>query len=201
MKNFKKVLALMLCAVLLVGASVAGTLAYLTSTDTVTNTFTVGNVTITLDESEVDEYGVPVTPAATTDTGNEYKLIPGHTYTKNPTIHVGNDSENCWLFVKIENGLGANATINGLDTCGWTKVDGTDNYYAYKGATVGAGANVTVFDSFTYATSVDDTTADAAKEIVVTAYAIQADGFATSELAWVALANQVDSIPDVVTNP
>lgn len=200
MKNFKKVLALMLCAVLLVGASVAGTLAYLTSTDTVTNTFTVGNVTITMDEDDVDEYGT-VIPNADPVKGNEYKLIPGHTYTKNPTIHVDAGSENCWLFVKIENGLGANATINGLDACGWTKVNGTDNYYAYAGTTVGAGVDVPVFNSFTYATSVADTSDDASKKIVVTAYAIQADGFATSELAWVALANQVDSIPDVVTNP
>ena len=43
MKNAKKVLLLVLCAVLLVGASVAGTVAYLTATDSVENTFTVGN--------------------------------------------------------------------------------------------------------------------------------------------------------------
>lgn len=51
-------------AVLLVAASVMGTLAYLTSTDTVKNTFTVGKVAITLDEAEVTEYGEAVTPAS-----------------------------------------------------------------------------------------------------------------------------------------
>lgn len=42
MKTKSKALLLTLCAVLLVAASVLGTMAYLTSTDTVTNTFTIG---------------------------------------------------------------------------------------------------------------------------------------------------------------
>lgn len=44
MKTRSKALLLTLCAVLLVAASVLGTMAYLTSTDEVTNTFTVGQV-------------------------------------------------------------------------------------------------------------------------------------------------------------
>ena len=56
MKKSKAIL-MALCAVLLVAASVMGTLAYLTSTDTVTNTFTVGNVQIKLDEAKVNEEG------------------------------------------------------------------------------------------------------------------------------------------------
>ena len=57
MKNSKlrKVLLLACSAVLLVCLSVGATLAYLTSTDTVKNTFTVGKVAITLDEVNVDE--------------------------------------------------------------------------------------------------------------------------------------------------
>ena len=43
-KKAKKVVALLLCAVLLVVGSVTGTMAYLTANDTVTNTFTVGKV-------------------------------------------------------------------------------------------------------------------------------------------------------------
>ena len=60
-----KVLLLSLCAVLLVAASVLGTLAYLTSQDTVVNTFTVGKVKTTLDEADVhpDGTAIPVLPA------------------------------------------------------------------------------------------------------------------------------------------
>ena len=46
-----------LCAVLLVAASVLGTMAYLTDSKDVKNTFTVGNVAITLDEAKVDGNG------------------------------------------------------------------------------------------------------------------------------------------------
>lgn len=60
MKTKSKALLLTLCAVLLVAASVMGTMAYLTSTDKVENTFTVGNVKITLDEAKVNTDGTPV---------------------------------------------------------------------------------------------------------------------------------------------
>ena len=63
MKTKSKALLLTLCAVLLVAASVMGTMAYLTSTDKVENTFTVGNVTITLDEAKVNTDGTPAAPA------------------------------------------------------------------------------------------------------------------------------------------
>ena len=178
MKKAKKVLLLVLCAVLLVGASVAGTVAYLTATDSVENTFTVGKVVISMDEVPVDEYGVPVAGGRVKE--NEYKLVPGHTYTKDPTIHVDALSEPCYLFVKIESGI--NATLAGQT--GWTQIDGT-NFWKYE-SIVAPGGNVVVFNSFTYSSGVEDTTADAQKAIVVTAYAIQADGFADVDAAWAA---------------
>ena len=105
MKKSVKALLLVMCAIVLVCATVFTTLAFLQdSTRTITNTFTVGKVVITLDEAKVDEYGVPVSPAERVKT-NEYKLIPGKTYTKDPIIHVDDESEKCWLFVKIENGI------------------------------------------------------------------------------------------------
>ena len=78
MKTRSKALLLTLCAVLLVAASVLGTMAYLTSTDEVKNTFTVGKVKINLDEAKVGLDGTPVEPAARVKS-NEYKLMPGHT--------------------------------------------------------------------------------------------------------------------------
>lgn len=202
MKSAKKVLVFLLCAVLLVAGSVAGTLAYLTSKDAVENVFTVGKVEISLDESKVNLYGELLYKTgeedvyATTGTEladrvkkNEYKLIPGRIYVKDPIIHVANGSEACWLFVKIENG-NTNAVINGLEKNGWTRIKNSQ-YWAYKGATVGANSNVPVFDSFTYGSTVADTTTDANTKIIVTAYAIQADGFATSDAAWAALATQL----------
>ena len=95
MKTARKVLLLVLCAALLVSASVMGTMAYLTSKDTVTNTFTVGKVGITLDETDVDLMGVK--NGETRVKANNYKLLPGHKYTKDPVVHVQPKSEEAYV--------------------------------------------------------------------------------------------------------
>ena len=100
MKTAKKAMLMTLCAIILVVATVFGTMAYLTSTDEVTNTFTVGNVAIKLDEAKVDTNGSPVEGAARVKV-NDYKLLPGHTYTKDPTIHVDAASEDCFIRAKV----------------------------------------------------------------------------------------------------
>ena len=100
MKTAKKAMLMTLCAIILVVATVFGTMAYLTSTDDVENTFTVGNVKITLDEAKVNTNGSPVEGADRVK-ANEYKLMPGHTYTKDPTIHVDAASEDCFIRAKV----------------------------------------------------------------------------------------------------
>ena len=189
MKSKKKVFVTVLCAAALVVASVLGTMAYLTSqTETVANTFTVGKVAITLDETDVTPMGVQDTDARVQ--GNEYKLIPGHTYIKDPTVHVDADSEDSWLFVKVDNGISdleatGNTTIaEQMKAKGWTLVTGTTNVYAYAQKAI-ASQDIIVFDSFTIAG--DATVAvNADKTITIEAYAIQADGFTTAADAWTA---------------
>ena len=179
----KKTLTVILALVLVVVMSVAGTVAYLTSSDTVTNSFTVGKVEITLDETDVDLYGSK--DGETRVAENIYKLIPGHTYTKDPVIHVDADSEACWLFVKVENALdgkeGTNTIAAQMSAKGWTATATGSNIYAYS-TKVNGGAEVSVFDTFTVGGAVDVSSLEGAK-IVVTAYAVQADGFATAEAA------------------
>ena len=190
----KKTIALLLVLMMVFGVSVGGTIAYLMDDASVTNTFTIGNVTITLDESLVTPYGelakyegndkkiVALTKEEmaaegfeqeTVDDGNTYKLIPGHEYTKDPTIHVGETSEDCWLFVKVENGLGANATFTWSD--GWSQVDATNypEYWQYKDV-VSKDADVPTFTKFAVSSTAEvDKLGD--MEIVVTAYAVQED--------------------------
>ena len=188
MKTARKALMLILCAALLVSATVMGTLAYLTSqTDTVTNTFTVGNVAITLDEAKVDVYGVK--DGNTRVTENNYKLIPGHTYVKDPTVHVTAGSEKCWLFVKVVDEIAAiqdTTTVAAQMTANkWTAVAGAEGVYAYE-SIVDAGTaaqDVKVFDNFKIKGNAD--VADyTGKTITIQAYAIQADGFGTAAAAW-----------------
>ncbi len=189
MKTARKVLVLALCAVLLVSATIMGTMAYLTSSDVVTNTFTVGSVSITLDEAPVDVYGTVVEGARVK--ANTYKLVPGHSYTKDPTIHVTQGSEECWLFVKIVDEIAAiedTTTVAAqLTANGWTLIDSTNNIYAYNSKVDArtTAQNVPVFDSFKISQNAD-VSSYTGKTIVVTAYAIQADGFTTAQAAWIA---------------
>ena len=122
----KKTLALLLALVLVFGAAVGGTIAYLTdTTGPIANTFTVGKVDITLTET------------FNTDTNNDQKndawqaqLIPGTTYAKDPVVTVTADSEDCWLFVKFEEKNDAatylNYTSNLTAENDWTRGDGTN---------------------------------------------------------------------------
>lgn len=187
----KKKLMTVLALVLVIALSVAGTYAYLTSQDTVTNTFTVGKVAITLDEAKVDADGNLVANADPVK-GNAYKLVPGHEYIKNPTVHFKAESEASYLFVKVENGIAdieAGTTIaQQIVTNGWTALDGVANvYYKQVDANTGADAiDYPVFASFKIADNADTATYGTA-QIVVTAYAIQADGMTDAADAWIKL--------------
>lgn len=191
MKTKTKALVTALCAVLLVVASVMGTMAYLTSQDTVKNTFTVGNVKITLDEKDVDNDqntadNVTLPTGEVRDKANKYHLIPGHTYVKDPTVRVDSKSESCWLFVKLENGLKDIVDTKTIEAQmaenGWTVLDAANNIYAYRDI-VAAGANKVVFESFKLKGDAE-VARYANANITVTAYAVQADGLATAQAAW-----------------
>lgn len=194
MKTKRKALLLTFCAVLLVVASVLGTIAYLTANDKVTNTFTVGQVAINLDEAKVNPDGTPV-PDANRVKENSYKLLPGHEYTKDPTVHVNAVSEDSWIFVKVENGIAAyeaNATkdykqiADQITANGWTALEGVANVYYKSYAQSATGTDFVVFENFKVsdiANTVDDW-ANITEKVIVNAYAIQADGFETAAKAW-----------------
>lgn len=105
--SIRKILIIALCLIMVVGISVLGTMAYLADqTDAVKNTFTMGKVDIGLDEAKVDLYGNPVdgegnpvddVEDAERVLANSYKMIPGQTYTKDPTVTVKADSEESYV--------------------------------------------------------------------------------------------------------
>ncbi|MBR5516542.1 MAG: hypothetical protein IKU53_01095 [Firmicutes bacterium] len=199
--NTKKMLALAMCAVLLVVSTVFVTVAFLTSQDAVQNTFTVGNVVITLDELDVDNDEVTADNKEYTvngekkirDKANAYKLIPGKSYVKDPTIHVAGDSEKCYLFVTVDNGIAnieaaGNKIADQMAAKHWVNLTGNVYYYSLDGTNataVEAGENVVVFDEFTVDNGLnyDEVNAYAGKTIVVNAYAIQKDGMDASKPA------------------
>jgi len=90
MKKHNKVLLAVLCVVLLVVGSVAGTLAYFTDQEAVVNTFTVGNVDIELSEEGMEERDDGTF-------GKDYHLLPGHSYDKKPVVTVVKGSEESYV--------------------------------------------------------------------------------------------------------
>lgn len=213
MKTKSKALLLTLCAVLLVAASILGTMAYLTSQDTVTNTFTVGNVKITLDEAKVGTDGKALTGnSAARVTANKYKLMPGHTYDKDPTVTVKAGSEACYvkMTVTVNNastldklfkakGIALENVVVGYDKTNWIlkantedKANGTRTYEFWYKEVVAASATDTalddLFEQIVVPGSINNTELESIQNttIIVNAYAIQADGFATADAAWAA---------------
>lgn len=106
MKNLKKIIvAASLCAA--IGATaIAGTLAYFTDeTETLANSFTAGDVDITLTEPEW-EYS-----------GKEYEIIPGNTVAKDPTVTLSTDSVDSYvrLVVTMPQAVYEISNLNGVD--------------------------------------------------------------------------------------
>lgn len=166
----KKILVACLCVALAVLTIAGTTLAYLTSkTEAVTNTFTVGNIDITL--------------AETTTT---YKMVPGTTIAKDPKVTVEAGSEACWLFVKVEESTNLDDFITYTIDSDWTALTGVENVY-YREVTAATADTefvvltnnqVTVKDTVTK-TMMDEITKGTAGNptLTFTAYAVQKAGF------------------------
>lgn len=199
MNKFTKILLTALCLVLVVALSVGGTLAWLTdNTETVTNTFTVGDINITLVEHA---YNTENTSEITTTVSNEntYKMIPGTTYAKDPTVTVKANSEKCYLFVKLEqvNNPSSYLTYTSMleeANEGWTKLTDVDNVW-YR--VVDASANDTSFtllkdnkvevkDSIVKGTAGEGevTMPTTQPQLKYTAYAVQFDNVESAAAAW-----------------
>ena len=183
----KKILAACLVVCLLATAVIGTTLAYFTDTKEVTNTFSSGNVTITLDEAPVGPDGQATSGNRVTT--NDYKLYPGKEYDKDPTITVASGSEDCYLFVKVENGLaeleaeGETTIAAQMAAKGWTSVAGETNVYMQSGI-YSADQKAVVFETFTIDAAENATTLANAEAVVITAYAVQAEGFTSAQAAW-----------------
>ena len=209
MKKFKALLVVA-CALLLVAASVFGTMAYLTSTDTVTNTFTVGKVKITLDEAKVNADGTLVTPAERVKE-NSYKLLPGHTYTKDPVLTVEGGSEDAYVRLLVTiNKASALKEVFGANFLPQNYVDNTWNAQTWPCVKTTVNSDDTVTYEFRYKEIVEAKAADqkldalfksftvpgtvngdqlaklGGLEIKVIGEAIQAEGFTNANDAWAA---------------
>ena len=205
----KKKLMTVLALVLVVAMSVAGTYAYLTSADKVVNTFTVGDVQIKLDEAKANPDGSLV-PNADRVKANSYKLLPGHTYNKDPMVTVLKGSESSYVKMTVTfsdaaaldaifapNGADMTSIFNGYNSTNWelknvTKdtENNTRTYeFWYKDTVAAPNGDVALdplFDSITVPGTITNAQLATIEGMTITvnAYAIQADGFADAADAW-----------------
>lgn len=96
----KRFVAILLCVTLVALAAIGATFAYLTDTKTVDNTFTMGNVAIKLDETDIKN------PTGARVTSNAYNVYPGAVVTKDPIVHnTGKNGAYVRAVVTIEDGM------------------------------------------------------------------------------------------------
>lgn len=209
----KRFVAILLCVTLVALAAIGATFAYLTDTKSVNNTFTMGNVAIKLDETDIKN------PNGDRVTSNEYNVYPGAVVTKDPIVHnTGKNAAYIRATVNVSNWMnlcaayypdfketfpndGYKAALNllvGELGEGWSVVGVTagDTFtigqfdakfiLKYEGA-LAAGADTTaMFQTVTIPAGIDNANTDSFKEVKVVAQAIQADGFDTWEAAFAA---------------
>lgn len=178
MKKTRKALLLGVCAVLLVTASVLGTMAYLTATtDTITNTFTVGKVAITLDETKGGE-------------NREFKMVPDNTIDKDPKVTVKEGSEDCYLFVRLEKSNNFDDFLTYEMAVGWEKLEGVDDVYYREvtSADMGKALDVLKDNQVKVLKTVTNEMMEQAKNnqptLKITAYACQKANVANAAEAW-----------------
>lgn len=171
--------ALLLCF------AIGGTLAWLVAkSNTVVNTFTYGDINISLSESE----------------NLNLKMVPGNTITKDPKVTVKANSEACWLFVKIEKSNNFDTFMTYEIADGWTQLTGSTELVYYRQVSAKDAAQefsvikndtVTVKNDVTktmlnaFDTNKDGTLSDEEQKslptLTFTAYAVQMEGFNDSQ--------------------
>ena len=181
----KKSFVMVLALVLVFAVAVGGVVAWLTDkTGSVKNTFTVGDINITLTETGTNDAGE-----------KSYKMIPGTKLDKDPKVTVEANSEACYLFVKVEKGNNPDNYLDySIDTAVWMAVPEHEGFYyrtvaaneANQTFNVLTGNKVTVKDTVTK-DMIKDLTAATYPTLTFTAAAVQQENITTVDDAFKAL--------------
>ena len=214
----KKTILVAAIAVMLVAALVVGgTLAYFTDTKTADNVFTMGNVKIKLDETNVND------PQGDRVTENTYNVYPGAVVIKDPIVHnTGKNAAYIRATVNVSDWMnlvsayypdfkeefprdGYKAALNllvGELGEGWSVVgvEAGDTFkigqfdakfiLKYEGELAAGDSTTAMFQAVTIPAGIDNANAGSLSSVKVIAQAIQADGFDTWDDAFAAFDGQ-----------
>lgn len=176
----KKKIYIIIVSILSICSFLVGTsVAWLSSTtDTVVNTFTYGDINIKIEETDTQDND-------NNEFTNTYKMLPGNKITKDPKITVLANSEDSYLFVEIKESENFKDFMKYELVEGWTLVEGTENVYVKEVTKSGKDQEffvlkdntVTVLESVTKA-MLNDLDKDGQTNyptLSFTAYAVQRD--------------------------
>lgn len=188
MKRKALVVALLAICLALVGY---GTAAYFTADGTATNVITTGSVSITLDETAVDETGAV---SAFKDVAG---VMPGAQISKIVTV-TNTGTSPVWVRVGVEKRIELAPGVNGtpdtglvtmdLNTADWTL--GSDGYYYYHAALQPDAATTPLFTTVSFDTSMGNMYQGSAAYLDVYAAAVQTahnGAAATEAVGWPAV--------------
>ena len=161
----------LLALVLVIGCVAGGTVAWLVAkTDPVVNTFTYGNINITLAET----------------TGTNYKVIPGTVIEKDPKVTVKAGSEACYLFVT---GMSYEIADD------WTELESGVYYRLVDAVTADTSFAVIKGNEITVSSDLTKENIPAVNPTLkITAYAVQQENIKDAAAAWEA-ANPTTTTP------
>ncbi len=159
--------------------TVAPTLSLLSaSSDPVVNYFSGGDIALKLDEAPVDISGKAIDGDRVQE--NRYKYMAGAVLDKDPTVTILQGSEDCYVYVCIENQLPSNLFAINVDEESWILVASAGDYCVYRYATVVEYSDSDqvlnpVFTTVTVSTALtpEDVTELGTRTITVTAFAVQ----------------------------
>jgi predicted ribosomally synthesized peptide with SipW-like signal peptide len=169
-KKTKKIVAIIVAALAIIVTG--GVIAYLTDTDTATNTFTIGAVSIDLTE---DNWNAT----------NAQNVVPGQVINKDPAVE-NTGSNSAYVYIKVEEPIvnmksgGTGPLLTYSINTGWTQLKtstsgATKTTVFYYNTALATGATTPkLFNNVTVA-EFDQNTVNGNKNMVVTAYAIQSN--------------------------
>lgn len=183
MRKSQKFMITSLLLAVIAMLTVAPTLSWLSSTsEPVVNTFAGGAIAVKLDEALVGTDGKALEGEdAQRVTGNSYKYVAGAVLDKDPTPTVLKGSEECYVFLCVENQLSDKFTMD-YDTASWLKVAEAENktVYIYKAKVNALESSedvvlAPVFNTVTVSTELtsEDIAALGERTLSVTAFAVQ----------------------------
>lgn len=174
-----RVLVALVAVVLLIGCAAGGTVAWLVSKPAaIVNTFTIGDIKASLAETTKD-----------------YHIVPGVDIAKDPVATVVKNSEDCYLFVKIDEEnwpifTETDSTTRKVDyavAAGWTKLEDGVYYREVNKSADDQDFHILKGDKVTVSRSLtkdDLSRVTTQPKLTFTVYAVQRSGVDTPAAAW-----------------